>query len=228
MVRHQNSNPPQKIILNINRDEKTHVARLLSFLLSGERVAHCCAAKQALLCNDKAMKHFLIRQSRQERFHALTFQSAILWLAPKGVTNPAKKQMQMYESVLDESIKNKDLLSSIIGLQVILEGMGDIVLSHLNQGINQRGLGYQKIRKTILAQEDLHHDFGLRHVATHNETAKSCKYNTKYLSLINDIFISFETLFDIFDENSSDYLTQFHQNLPVWIRNDALGYYPDI
>lgn len=228
MVSHQTSNQPQKIIININRDEKTHVARLLSFLLSGERVAHCCAAKQALLCNDKAMKHFLIRQSRQERFHALTFQSAILWLAPKGVNNPAKKQMQQYESILQESIKNKDLLNSIIGLQVILEGMGDIVLSHLNHGINQRGLGYQKIRKTILAQEDLHHEFGLKHVTTHKNTVRSSSDSANYLSLINDIFISFETLFEIFDENSSDYLAQFYQNLPVWMRNHALGYYPDI
>ena len=213
--------------MNINHDEKTQVARLLSFLLSGEKVAHRCSVKQAKICNDESKKRFLIRQSRQERFHAITFQAAILWLTPKGVNNPAKKQMQQYESVLEKSIDNKDLLNSIVGLQVILEGMGDIALLHFNHAINQRGFGYQKIRKTILAQEDSHHQFGLNHIAAHKDTTRSCADTANYLSLINDIFISFETLFDAFDKDSSDYLAQFHRNLPAWMRNDALGYHPD-
>jgi hypothetical protein len=211
--------------MNIGADEKQHIARLISFLLCGEKVAHHCSARQAKLCDDTQMKHFLLRQSRQEMFHAVTFQSAILLLAPKGVSTPAEKQMLQYDTLLNYATSNHDLHSSVIGLQVILEGMGDIALSHLDHGIKQRSLGFNKVRRAILNQEDTHHEFGLSFIESNDSLAKYPNHTEDYLSLINDMLTSLHGLFDFFDEDSSDYMAEFIQKLPEQLHNDALRHH---
>lgn len=216
-----------KINMNIGRDEKIHIARYLSFLLSAEKVAHRCAARQAKLCSNQQIKSFLIKQSRQERFHAVTFRSALLWLAPRGVTNPAKKQMRQYESILLNATDNHDLLSSIVGLQVILEGMGDVALSRFDHGIEQRGLGYQKIRHAILAQEDTHHEFGLNYLNEQKLSATTVSYTENYLSLINDTLSSLQGQFDFFEEHASCYFKEFNRKLPERLQKYALDYHPN-
>lgn len=207
--------------MNIGSDEKQHVARLLSFFLSGEKVAHRCAVKQATLCNDTNMQRFLLRQARQEKFHAITFQAAILWLTPKGVKNPAQSQMQQYELLLSAAIKKNDLFNSVLGLQVILEGMGDIALNHLDNGIKLRDIGYQKIRRTILAQEDTHHEFGLNYVAKQPDAIIDYHQADDFLPLIHNMFISLEILFEYFDSDSNQYFKAFQQQLPDWAQGHA-------
>ena len=213
--------------MNIASDEKKHIARLLNFLLSGEKVAHCCSARQASLCGDGAMKRFLVNQSRQEKFHAMTFQSAILWLAPKGVSIPAQKQMQQYESILLQATENDELLDSIVGLQVILEGMGDIVLSHFDTGIKQRDIGFQKIRRAILAQEDSHHEFGINYLNMNSKPASNSSQISNYLSLINEMLDSVQGLFDYFNEDINQYRSEFDYILPKWVHENALGHHPN-
>lgn len=215
-----------KTKMNIGKDEKHQIAQVFSFLLSGEKVAHHCALKQAEICSDTNMKRFFIKQSRQEKFHATIFQSAIMWLTPKGVRCPAQKPMENYHNILRSATDNNDLLSSVIGLQVILEGMGDVVLSRFNHGINQRDIGYKKIRQAIIEQEDLHHEFGLRYIETHDTTSIPETHTEHYLSLISDMFISFETLLEFFDEDGGNYLTEFNNNLPDQIRAYAVNHHP--
>ena len=215
--------------MNIAPDEKIQIARFLNFLLSGEKTAHRCAKKQARLCADTQLQHFLKNQARQERFHALTFQSAVLWLAPKGVSCPASGHMLQYESLLSDAIENHDLPASIFGLQVILEGMGDIILERLNHGINQRGIGYQKIRKAIIAQEDTHHKTGLSYLENNFEdTTMSLQYRhliNDYLFLIDEIFFSLRGLLDYFESDISEYINSFNQNIPYWVHLDALDHH---
>lgn len=213
------------INMNIGAEEKKHIARLLSFLLCGEKVAHRCSVNQAKLCTDDQIKHFLIKQSRQERFHAVTFQSAILLLAPKGVSTPAKNQMQQYETLLNNATNNHDLYTSVVGLQVIFEGMGDVVLSHFDHGIKQRGLGFKKIRRAILSQEDSHHEFGLNYVKKNILPVAPSIHADDYLSLINEMLTSLQGLFDFFDEDSRCYVAEFNHNLPEQIHKNALGHH---
>ncbi len=213
--------------MNIGSDEKKAVARFLNFLLSGEKIAHRCSARQAGLCEDGAMRRFLLSQSRQEKFHAITFQSAILWLSPKGVDSLAQKQMQQYESMLMEATDNNNLFSSVVGLQVILEGMGDIALSHIETGIEQRGIGYQKIRRAILAQEDSHHEFGLNYLKTNVAPESISGHVDNYLTVIDEMLDSVHGLFDYFDEDINQYKAEFDYILPNWIHENALSHYPN-
>jgi hypothetical protein len=212
--------------MHIGSDEKHHLAQLLSFLLSGEHIAHRCAAEQAKLCDDKTMNHFLRKQSRQEKFHAGVFSSAIMWLTPKGSTNPARKQMQNYEQLLIRDLHSKNLLASIYGLQVILEGMADVALSRLNHGFEQRGDNYQKIRQTILMQEEAHHEFGMQFTTINGNRQDAISMSEPYLSTMHDIFIPLQPLFELFDEDSNDYLLEFYQKLPGCLVTDAVDYHP--
>ncbi len=67
----------------VGPDEKVPIARLLTFLEHGERMAHDCAQAQAVLTPDTQSRRFLVSQARQEAAHAFVFQGAIAWLAPK-------------------------------------------------------------------------------------------------------------------------------------------------
>lgn len=223
--------------MNIGADEKKQVARLLNFLLSGEKVAQRCSKKQSQLTTNVHMKRFFVRQARQETFHAATFKSAILLLAPKGVQTPSMTAMRQYETLLNDAISNQNLSSSILGLQVILEGMGDIVLSHISNGIEQRGIGYRKIRQAILAQEDTHHQFGLDYFRNNGRLDSSHEQQDDYLSLIDEMLFSLQGLFDFFDEDTNTYITEFNQSLPAEINIHKhlmktepgydLGHHPD-
>lgn len=211
--------------MNIGADEKKHIARYLKFLLCGERIAHNCSARQAKLCDDKQMRRFLLKQSRQEKFHAMTFRSGILFLAPKGVNAPAQKHTKIYGALLDEAIANHDLLSSVIGLQVILEGMGEVALSRLDFGMKQRDAGFQKLRRAILAQEDAHHEFGLQYLDKNQLSTRSIGPED-YLAVISDMLSSMQNLFEFFDEDSEQYIADFRLNLPERIHRDAISNNP--
>ena len=61
----------------VRPDERVPIARLLTFLEYGERLAHDCAKAQAALAPDQGMQRFLASQARQESAHAWVVQGAI-------------------------------------------------------------------------------------------------------------------------------------------------------
>ena len=50
----------------VRPDERVPIARLLTFLEYGERLAHDCAKAQAALAPEQGMQRFLTNQARQE------------------------------------------------------------------------------------------------------------------------------------------------------------------
>ena len=69
----------------VRHDEKVPIARLLTFLEHGERLANECAKAQAALASDSGSRHFLLSQARQEFAHGKIFQGVIVWLAPRHI-----------------------------------------------------------------------------------------------------------------------------------------------
>ena len=57
--------------------ERVPIARLLTFLEHGERMAHGCAQRQATLAPDPKARRFLTTQARQEAMHAVVLRGAI-------------------------------------------------------------------------------------------------------------------------------------------------------
>ena len=108
----------------VRHDEKVPIARLLTFPEHGERLANECAKAQAALAPDAGSRRFLLSQARQEAAHALVFQGAIAWLAPRHLgATPFLPALVEYRAILNEALARNDLLETLLAEQVILEGL---------------------------------------------------------------------------------------------------------
>lgn len=125
-------------------EERTPIARLLTFLERGERLAHECAGRQALLASDSGSRRFLVSQARQEAGHALVFQGAIAWLAPKHLGDaPFLPPLETYRKMLDNALDRQDLLETLLAEQVILEGLGEAMLTRIEEGLAKRAAPFR-------------------------------------------------------------------------------------
>ncbi len=145
------------------KDDAYHIAHLLQFLIQGEVLAFDCAKQQAKLCNNAGQTKFLKRQARQEFFHASVFKMGVGLIKPKGVGAPlGERPMRQYRRLIEDALKRGDLAESLLGMQVILEGLGDVTLEKTNTQALNAGTTFDKLRRIVLGQEDAHHTFGLR------------------------------------------------------------------
>ena len=143
--------------------EHGHLAELLQFIVLGEQLAHDCAKVQATLVREPGMQRFLIGQAKQEGCHALVFQWAIRWLAPRGPHSLLiSHQMNQYRRLLTSALTRGDVAESLLAEQIILEGLGQAILQRLETGLMKRDASFRKLRRILLQQEEAHHGFGLR------------------------------------------------------------------
>lgn len=205
-------------------DERQQIARLFAFLLEGERLAFDCASQQKTFFHDKPSQKFLSNQARQEKFHCQVFKAGIGMLAPRGVANiPGKQEMQLYRRLLTEAWTRGDQAETLLGMQIILEGLGDVAVKHIDAGFELRGVGsmFRRVRHLILGQEDAHHAFGLNRFNTCLDEAAIPEYlrlrSQDYLELLETLMLSVSELFSFFDEESEQYLQELHADLPVWM-----------
>ncbi|NGZ61235.1 MAG: hypothetical protein CV081_12150, partial [Nitrospira sp. LK265] len=95
----------------VHSDERVPIARLLTFLEHGERLAHACAKAQAALTVDAGHRRFLLTQARQEAMHAMVFQGAIAWLAPRYLGSaPILPALEEYRKRLFDAMARKDVI----------------------------------------------------------------------------------------------------------------------
>lgn len=154
-------------------DEKQQTGQVLHLLAHGEALARDCARKQARLAPTAAMRRFLKAQARQESVHAHLFNGAVAMLVPKGVAlAPAIQQIQLFREDIDASLDRGELVPSLLAQQVILEGLGEIILTDMDGGIGKRHYGFKPMRRMILRQEQAHHGFGLRQLRALIEDGK--------------------------------------------------------
>lgn len=140
---------------------------LLFTLLAGERLAANISAKQSVFFKSRNPKvsRFLKAQSKQERFHAGVFRASLLWLNPKSrYSDKAYPAFSAMEQKLNSAIEKGDIEESILGLQVIVEELGESALADLDISLEKYRFGLHKIRRIILNQEKAHHSFGERYI----------------------------------------------------------------
>ena len=58
-----------------------------------------------------------------------------------------------------------DFPETVIGTQIVLEALGEVLLARLERGLVRHGTGLVRLRRMILAQEAAHHAFGCALVA---------------------------------------------------------------
>lgn len=147
-------------------DLKGRLAHLFQVLLAGEQLAQECAMRQALLATQRKTRQFLATQAHQEALHARLFSHAANSLAPRGGVSdsPALRVLQRYRRRLLADLDDGNLGATLIGMQVVLEGVGAIVLKEMDSVLQRRGDRYAALRRRLLLQEDAHHIFGIRSI----------------------------------------------------------------
>ncbi len=204
-------------------DQRCEIARLFSFLMQGERLARDCALRQASIAPDRAARHTLLAQVRQEGFHARVFQSAIGWLAPKGVSAPPGLEvMERYCRLITKALDRGEVAESLLAQQVILEGLGHVVLSCIDRGMSRRALGFSHLRRILLYQEKAHHGFGVRELQRLLDQRAIAPEGFRqraqdYLTLTDSMLALLSDFFEFFDEDPADYARELRHHLPGWI-----------
>lgn len=203
-------------------DERVPIARLLIFLDHGERLAHDCAKAQAALAEDSRARRFLLSQARQEAMHALVFQGAVAWLAPKHLgDSPFLPALEEYWVILHDAVNRRDLLETLLAEQVILEGLGEAILTRMEQGLVKRGAPFGRLRRVLLQQEEAHHGFGRRQLERAIERGETDRLSLQqraqqYLALTDSMFRTLCDLFDSIDEDATVWAKDVRKFLPEW------------
>ncbi len=204
-------------------EERKQTARLFSFLMQGERLAFDCASAQASLFPDVRVRRFLANQARQEKFHAQVFKAGIGILMPKGVQESSNSAaLSRYRRLLGDALARGNTAETLLGMQVILEGLGEVTLQRLDAGFPARGAGFRKVRRIILGQEDAHHGFGVRQVErVLRENGESKEYllsrAEEFLYLVGRMMNEVSPLFEFFDEDPEHYTLDLQEKLPAWL-----------
>lgn len=203
--------------------EKAPIARLLTFLEYGERMAQDCAAKQAAAVADPKIARFLKSQARQEAMHAYVFQGAIAWLAPRHLGDaPFLPALESYRRKLDEAFARGDLFETFLAEQIILEGLGEAILRRIEAGLAKREAPFGRLRRILLQQEEAHHAFGERMIER-AVAAGQADYEDffakaeDYVALTQTMVLTLADLFDLIDEDPAAWVNDMRTYLPEWL-----------
>ena len=209
----------------VHPDERAPIARLLTFLEHGERMAHECAKMQVGMVSDPGAHHFLQSQARQEAAHALVFKGAVAWLAPKPLGESlCLPAMEEYRKLLHDRFACNDLLDTILAEQVILEGLGEAILTHIERGLEKRAAPLGRMRRILLRQEEAHHGFGrrwLERAIARSETDVPAlqRRAQQYLNLSDAMILDLGDLFDSINEDPAQWAADVRTFLPEWLRD---------
>lgn len=201
--------------------QRNQTARLFTVLARGEAMAHDCARRQAELVDDRRSRRFLQVQALQERAHRMLFDNAADWLAPqqKRVLPPA---MIEFEQRLQQALARGDLTESLVASQVVLEGLGEQILSRLNRGLDNQGICFTRQRRLLLHQEQSHFAFGQRLLQQRLQAGQARRGQVQelagsYLLLVRDIVAEMAEVFDVLDEDACEYTEGLIAALPSWL-----------
>jgi hypothetical protein len=207
----------------VRPDERLPVARLLQFLEHGERLAHDCAKAQAALTTDPREARFLLTQARQEFAHALVFQGAVAWLAPRSVGScPLLPPLERYRSLIEEAIRRGEFAETLMAEQIILEGLGEAILKRIEYGLAKRKAAFGRLRRVLIHQEEAHHAFGRRALdraftAGLASPAALRSRGLEYLALTDAMVETLGDLFESIDEDPALYASAAKNYLPEWL-----------
>jgi rubrerythrin len=206
----------------VGHDEQVPIARLLTFLEHGERMAHDCARAQAALTEDSGTRRFLLSQAKQEAMHAQVFQTAIAWLAAKHLRDaPFLPALEEYRRILEDALARHDLVETFVAEQVVLEGLGEAILTRIEQGLAKRAAPFGPLRRILLKQEETHHGFGCRQLERaieRGETDRAAlgQRAQRYLALTDAMVLTLCDLFESIDEDATAWARDVRTFLPEW------------
>ncbi len=207
----------------VHGDERLPLARLLKFMELGERLAQSCATSQALLARDASTRRFFRRQARHEALHAAVFQAASDRLASRHLGSPpCFGPLDLYRRAIEQAVFRGDLAETLMGQQVILEGLGEVILRRMEVGLAKREAGFTRLRRTLLRQEEEHHAFGLRALEGAIASGEASKDVLKirgreYIELATSLIVRTQDMLSEIHEDAADLTAEFKARLPQWL-----------
>jgi hypothetical protein len=203
----------------IRPDEKTQLARLFRFLAEGEALARDGARAQAEIAPASGMRRFLTGQARQEAVHARLFAAAALALAPRGSAPvPGLAALGRFRAEAEAAVARREFAESVLALQVILEGVGETVLTALHQAMSSRASRFSPLCRMVLRQEQGHHRFGLgrlrQSLADGALSAEALRENgARWADRCEAMLAETGELFVFFDEDPAAYAIRLRRTL---------------
>ncbi len=144
--------------------QRAALGHFLRHLARGERIASHSAKRQALLAPTARATRFFRAQVRHEALHARLFELAAAGLgAPALVVAPCP--YRAYDAQLATAAQRGDYADTVVGTQLVLEALGEILLDRLDAGLESHGTGLHRLRRLLRAQEAAHHAFGVAEIA---------------------------------------------------------------
>lgn len=151
--------------LPLDRHERRAAAQLMCIQAAGERLAQKGALAQAGMAPSCEASRFLLRQSRQEAFHAHLFAAAAWALDDRVNVSAADEALARIGHALNDALERADWRHAVVIQHVALEGLGHAVLEHFDAELPESGGRMARLRRMILAQEEAHFAFGSRVLA---------------------------------------------------------------
>ena len=207
----------------VRSDERVPFARLLQFLEQGEYLARDCAKAQAAMAPEAGMRRFLLGQARQEGYHAVVFQGAIAWLAPRQLGScPMLLPLERYRVLIEEAIHQGNLAETLLAEQIILEGLGEAILKRIEAGLFKRNAPFGRLRRILLHQEEAHHGFGHRALeramaSGRTSTEALRPRGQEYLALTDAMVSAVSDLFESIDEDPAAWAADAKSHVPTWL-----------
>ena len=103
----------------------------------------------------------------------------------------------------------------------MLEGLGEAILTRIEQGLVKRAAPFGPLRRILLKQEEAHHGFGRRELdqaigRSETDVTDLRQRAQRYLALTDAMVLTLCDLFDSIDEESTAWAHDVRTFLPVW------------
>ena len=131
---------------------------LCALVLAAERLSMRCAGMQAALARGLPFERLFLVQQRHERGHVALFRSVLVVSRTRGESmDKPLAALAAYEWRLVSALARGELADSLVGLQVVLEGIGTSLFRSFTASP-----ALERMKRGLLLQEEAHHELGAR------------------------------------------------------------------
>ena len=130
--------------------------------------------------------------------------------------------------MLNDALTRQDLFETFLAEQVILEGLGEAILTRIEEGLAKRAAPFGRLRRMLLQQEEAHHGFGRRMLERamaegRIDTETLRRRAQDYLALTDRMVLTLSDLFESIAEDSTTWAQDVRKFLPEWLSQEPIA-----